>query len=302
MPDPLNDATAYGVRIVETSVSPGASYWKVIRVHHLTPEENQGRHHIFIDAVDEEGLRLYGAKALISWDGGSETIVIEKPANEPGANLPMWKWQICSAAMLDLPSERVENLRTDHPDEGSGNTLFHHSFEIVFQRTTAPAPAPTGNGSLRGRVPDGAGHTIILRQAEEEVATAVVDEAEQYHFTGLAAGEYSVLDATDGRQAGPVTVDGEHESLLDFGEAPAPRPFEHYVLFMGDPETVAPFLLELIADYLASKQLSFGFSLADATQAARVSVVGELNDDHRLRLKAGQMGALLAAVQNTSPG
>jgi hypothetical protein len=42
----------------------------------------------------------------------------------------------------------VENLHTGHPDEppGQGNTLFHHSFEVVFQRAVSsavqPPPAP----------------------------------------------------------------------------------------------------------------------------------------------------------------
>ncbi|NOZ72001.1 MAG: hypothetical protein GXP38_08810, partial [Chloroflexi bacterium] len=223
MSDPVNDATTYGVRVVAAEVAHGATYWKAVRVHHLTPEENQGRHHIFVDAIDEEGNRLFGVKALISWDGGSETLVIDKPISEPGANLPMWKWQVCAVEMLDMPSERVENLRTDHPDEAAGNTMFHHSFEIVFQRVLAAGPAEARDGSLGGRVPNGAGHTIALFLAGEQVATTVVSEEETYRFEHLLAGEYVCRDLDDGREAGPVTVDGKHESMMDFGEPPAPR-------------------------------------------------------------------------------
>jgi len=279
MPDPVNDATSYGVRIIAAEVAHGATYWKVIRVHHLTPEENQGRHHIFIDALDEEGLRLYGAKALIEWDGGSETLVIDKPASEPGTNLPMWKWQICTASMLDLPSDRVENLRTDHPDEAPGNTLFHHSFEIIFQRAVAAESTEPSNGSLSGTVPAGAGHTIVLLRDGEQVATTTVDNDEHYAFNHLLAGEYLCRDEDDGREAGPVSVDGEHETLLDFGEAPAPRPIEHYVLFATADEQLAAFRMSLIADYLAENTLSFGLSISDAGQAREVTVVGEATDD-----------------------
>ncbi|NOZ49845.1 MAG: hypothetical protein GXP37_07315 [Chloroflexi bacterium] len=278
MPDPINDATAYDVRIVAAEVTHGATYWKVIRVHHLTPEENQGRHHIFIDALDEEGLRLYGAKVLIEWDGGSETVVIDKPATEPGANLPMWKWQVCAAAMLDMPSDRVENLRTDHPDEGSGNTLFHHSFEIVFQRAVAAGVAEPSDGRLSGKVPDGAGHTIALFLDGEQIATTAVGDDEQYQFAHLVAGEYLCRDTDDGREVGPVSVDGEHETLLDFGEAPAPRPIARYMLFDAEQTLLAPFQLELVADYLAENVLTFGFSVADASQAREVMVVGEQTD------------------------
>lgn len=306
MSDPVNDATAYGVRVVAAEVAHGTTYWQAIRVHHLTPEENQGRHHIFVDAVDEEGKRLYGVKVLISWDGGSEPLVIDKPITEPGANLPMWKWQICSAEMLDMPSDRVENLRTDHPDEAAGNTMFHHSFEIVFQRTVAVGPAEPSDGSLWGQVPGGAGHTIALFLAEEQVTTTVVSGDEIYRFEHLVAGEYICRDLDDDREAGPVSVDGEHESLLDFGEPPAPRAVAHYVLFASQQAGAAALRVNLLADYLAREGLTFGFSVEDAMQAREVTVVGDLPEAAiqalqeagcRIHTLPGEPSALLVAVE-----
>ena len=123
-----------------------------MRVHHLTPEENQGRHHIFLDALDEAGNRQFGAQASVTWPGGQQTITVDKPLGEPGANFPLWKWQVASVEMLGLPSDRVENLHTGHPDEppGLNNTLFHHSFAVDFQRTvkTAAGPGPVGDKPL----------------------------------------------------------------------------------------------------------------------------------------------------------
>ncbi len=142
--DPINDAGAYGVLVVPADVPEGTTYWRVMRVHHLTPDENQGRHHIFLDALDEAGQRSFGAQARVSWSGGEQTITVDKPVGEPGANFPMWKWQVCALEMLGLPSDRVENLHTGHPDEppGLGNTLFHHSFEVVYQRAVNSAVQP----------------------------------------------------------------------------------------------------------------------------------------------------------------
>jgi hypothetical protein len=147
--EPINDAAAYGVTIVPADVPEGATYWRAVRVHHLTPEENQGRHHIFLDALDEAGSRVFGAQARVTWPGGEQILTVDKPLGEPGTNFPMWKWQICAVEMLGLPSDRVENLHTGHPDEppGQGNTLFHHSFEVVFQRAVSSAvqPPPPGD-------------------------------------------------------------------------------------------------------------------------------------------------------------
>ncbi len=86
--EPINDATAYGVAVVPADVPPGATYWQAVRVHHLTPTENHGNHHIFLDALDEGGNRINGARARITWPGGEQTITVDKPLNEPGANFP----------------------------------------------------------------------------------------------------------------------------------------------------------------------------------------------------------------------
>jgi len=150
--DAGNDAEAYGVRVAPADAPEGASYWQAVRVHHLTPEENQGRHHIFLDALDEAGSRVFGAQARVTWPEGEQTIAVEKPLGEPGANFPLWKWQVAALEMLGLPSDRVENLHTGHPDEppGMGNTLFHHSFAIDFQRAVkgGQTPAPVGDKAL----------------------------------------------------------------------------------------------------------------------------------------------------------
>ncbi|MEZ4638330.1 MAG: hypothetical protein R2856_25805 [Caldilineaceae bacterium] len=134
LPPVENNAGAYDVTIEEANVTPGADYWRVTRVYHLAPQENNGRHHIFLEGLSPEGVRIRTSQALITWDGGEQKVTLDKPESEPGANFPMWKWQVCSVKMLGLPSDSVHGLRTNHPDEpnpsggGAGNTLFHHSF------------------------------------------------------------------------------------------------------------------------------------------------------------------------------
>ncbi|RME81637.1 MAG: carboxypeptidase regulatory-like domain-containing protein [Caldilineae bacterium] len=305
MPEPINDAEAYGVRIVEADVAPGTTYWRVTRVHHLTPEENGGRHHIFLDALDEAGERVYRTRILITWDGGSELVVIDKPLNEPGANFPMWKWQICNAEVQGAPSDRVENLHTAHPDEAPGNTLFHHSFAITFQRTVAEVAGPA-DSVITGRVPAGAGHTLVLLRGAQQVATTQVAADEQYRFEGLPAGEYTVRDEMDGRQAGPVTLDGENSVQLDLPAPPATKALDHYYLLPPPDRPQALLYLSLLADHLARTQAAFGFALEEAREAARVSLVGKHPPDTRSQLEAAgcqvellptDPSALLAALQ-----
>ena len=275
MTDVINDAEAYGVEIIPAAVEPGQAYWKVIRVHHLTPEENNGRHHIFLDAIDERDERLYGTLFTILWDGGSDTVIIEKEPPEPGANFPMWKWQVCSVEGVGAPSDRVINLRTDHPDEAPGNTLFHHSFAITYLRTIAEEPSEPAYSVISGRVPAGGGHTLALLDDEDVIKTLVVGADEHYHFDDLSAGAYIVRDLSDLRVAGPVFLDGRDAVTLDFTPPPPEeRVGAQYFLF-GDvttPET--QLYLSLLSDYLAQNDVLFGHDIEDARQAVTVSLIG----------------------------
>ncbi len=206
---PENDAAAYGVTVEEAHPAAGTLYWQVRRVHHLTPEENRGRHHIFIEAWKPDGTRAFGSRARVTWEGGEQVVPVDKPLTEPGANFPMWKWQVCSVEMLDLPSDKVHNLRTDHPDEPnpdgttSGNTLFHHSFLVEFQQAVAPAQV----GQIQGRVENGLpGLPVRLwptPKGESPVAETRLAPDGTFGFAEVAPGDYLV--AVDDVQE-PVTV------------------------------------------------------------------------------------------------
>ncbi len=62
-PETLNDATAYGVAVIPADLPAGTLYWRTVLVHHLTPDENHANHHIFVDALDEQGARIMGLVA-----------------------------------------------------------------------------------------------------------------------------------------------------------------------------------------------------------------------------------------------
>lgn len=305
MTEPINDAVAYGVSIVPAQAAPGATYWKVIRVHHLRPQENNDRHHIFMDAVDAAGNRLFGTRLLVSWDGGGHEVVIEKPVGEPGANEPLWKWQIASVQAQGLPSDRVEGLRTNHDDEPPGNTFFHHSFEVVFQRTEAAAP---NQSIISGRVPGGAGHTLALRVAGATavMATKMVDADETYAFTQLPAGRYTITDAHSDHSVGPVEVDGVGSITVNFPPSPTDKALARYVLFGPPDQPVTQLYLGLLADHVAMLGLAFGFAISEAVQSARVTLVGQHPDATRASLEAAGVqveqlptdaSALLAALR-----
>ncbi|NLE75279.1 MAG: carboxypeptidase regulatory-like domain-containing protein, partial [Chloroflexi bacterium] len=139
---PQNDAAGYGVRVEPCAVPPGHPFWKVESVHHLTPAENRGCHHLFVDCLDEADERVSGSQVRVSWHPWHELLLLGQKAPPSGVNFPLWKEIEYSVAMEGLPSEQVVGLHTGHPDEPTpaeplGNTLYHHSFAIRFRRAAA---------------------------------------------------------------------------------------------------------------------------------------------------------------------
>lgn len=281
--DVINDATAYGVAIAAVDVPVGTAYWRAVRVHHLTPEENHGNHHIYVDALDEDGRRVYGAQARITWEGGEQVITIDKPPNEPGTNFPMWKWQVCAVEMLGLPSDRVTNLHTGHPDEppGAGNTLFHHSFHVDFRRSVKTSPAPPQNSVIAGVVSNAAGLTLLLTRDGAAVASTVLDSAGAFEFANLAAGTYQLVVEGVGVQSELLTVDGLNTVTVTLSvpaTQPPPKPIERYLLFGAPASPRTAVYMALAREYLATRRPTLGFNPAEARLAQRVVVVGEYAD------------------------
>lgn len=221
----VNDATGYGVQIQPANVAPGTLYWQAVRVHHRTPEENGGNHHIYLDVFDPAlggepyGGRVNGARLRVTWDGGEQIVTVDKPANEPGTNFPMWKWQVCAVECQglpgqELPSDRVSGMHTGHPDEAAGNTLFHHSFSVTYVKTQA-AEQIYADSVIYGLIHNGSGRTALLLKAGQEVARRSLGVDETFRFAELGAGEYLIaVEGTDFRST-PTRVNGRDQVQLD---------------------------------------------------------------------------------------
>lgn len=152
----INDAAAYGVTIQPAGAEPGQPYYKVLGVKHLTPAENGGNHHAYVEVLDESGQRLFGCQLLVVNNNIRSFITIDKPIDEPGGNAPMsWGDTLDIRAIgfvnAELPGDIVRGLHTRHPDESDlRNSLGHHSFYLVAQRVIAggvePEPEPANLG------------------------------------------------------------------------------------------------------------------------------------------------------------
>lgn len=113
----------------------------------LTPAENGGNHHIYVDALDEAGKQIYGSQAKVTWAGGEQTLTVDKPADQAGTNYPVYKWQKCAVEIAGAPSNRVHGLSSSHPDEPNPDTAraairsFTTLFWLNFSEPLPPPPS-----------------------------------------------------------------------------------------------------------------------------------------------------------------
>lgn len=205
--NPINDAAEnYSVRIVEADIAEGETYWRVIGVHHLLPRENFGNHHVYLEALDEDGNRLKTPTIWAGWtwegrrpDERADPVPLDKPDFEAAGNITMHFGQKVTVWIkgpgrdAQDKSDRVENLHTAHADEPLPdgtllNSVGHHSFYVVFQRTRKGKAI--ADGLIKGRVERGQGFTVRLLQNGAVVAEQVLDSNLSFKFEHLPFGVY----------------------------------------------------------------------------------------------------------------
>ncbi len=110
----------------------------------MGPCENEGGHHILVNVVDAQGNGLPGIKLEVAWAGGSAEIETgHKPEKGPGfVDFPMYHGTY-SVRVLGARSQVAEGITVDIaeaeacPATGNqvANSLYHYSYEVIFQRT-----------------------------------------------------------------------------------------------------------------------------------------------------------------------
>ncbi len=128
--------------IIEKPQNP---IWRVLGIHHLSPEENRGNHNIYIEILCKQDERE-GFRAIHwTWIGrqlsqpAPDIFAGQKPHNEL-VDLPLNLGMIVS--VWTNGSEIVKGLSSNYPDEMKGNTIGHHSFFICFQEIDFDPPEP----------------------------------------------------------------------------------------------------------------------------------------------------------------
>jgi len=177
----MNEAQKYGVSIIPYQYT--GAYWKVDVVRKLTSDQNGGRHNVFVDVYDENGLACRNKSEIrVCWgwegqrpDEESPSKALDKPYGEPMAILDLFGaakvWvEICSPG---YGSERVVGLTAALPDEGGGATWGHHSYYILFRRTMGDIVAEPD--TISGTVTLDVVERIVAQRMQEAISVISAD-------------------------------------------------------------------------------------------------------------------------------
>jgi CRP-like cAMP-binding protein len=125
-----------GVVVEDAPVQPGQQYWRVAEVRWADEQEAGGKHHIYVEVLDENGNRVVGQPVTVFWSDGNFTAGIEdKAPPDYGYNYQMY-------AAGNAYNVRVEGLPSDIlRGAGMGDVErpkygIHTAFYIVYQRAT----------------------------------------------------------------------------------------------------------------------------------------------------------------------
>jgi CRP-like cAMP-binding protein len=128
---------ALNVTVVEAAgLQPGQSYWRLVRARWEDKKEAAGDHTVYIDVLDENGVRLIGQPIQFEWQSGSLTVYTEnKVGSDWTANFPMYNaLGSYNGFVPGLPSDKIIGLGLG-TIEAPGTTI-HTNFKLTFQRAT----------------------------------------------------------------------------------------------------------------------------------------------------------------------
>jgi hypothetical protein len=125
-----------GVSVDDAVAEPGQPYWRLIEVRFADEQESAGKHHIYVDVLDENGNRAAGQSVSVVWGDGSYSAPLEdKPPPEYGFNYQMYAAGYAYSVKVDgLPSDLLKGAGMG--DVENRFRGIHTSYYLVFKKAT----------------------------------------------------------------------------------------------------------------------------------------------------------------------
>ncbi|TEU10344.1 MAG: hypothetical protein E3J21_26570 [Anaerolineales bacterium] len=208
--DPRLDAM--GVQLVRTQPAADETCYRLVKAKWFDEAESGGRHHIYVDVLDEGGKRIIGQRVMVAYDGQTVVLVTEdKPYPELSCNMAMY-------AVLGTYRCQVEGVSDVVTELGMGSAelpgyKLHTCFELTFQREKAgPPPPPDGKFDF---------HYVLLGQTVESIVPWAWMEAlrsylERFRVTLGFSHDHSMM--ADNTKSRHVTIIGSPDASVAVSE------------------------------------------------------------------------------------
>ena len=127
---------AMNVQLVRAQPAAGQTCYRLVKAKWLNEAEAGGRHHIYVDVLDENDQRIIGQRVIVAYSDQTVFMVTEdKPYPELSSNMPMYAVLGTYRCQVEGVSDVVTGLGMGSA-EAPGHAL-HTSFELTFQREKA---------------------------------------------------------------------------------------------------------------------------------------------------------------------
>jgi CRP-like cAMP-binding protein len=125
-----------GVRVEDSGAAPGQQYWRLIDARWADEKESGGKHHIYVEVLDENGNRIVGNPVTVWWGDGSYTSGVEdKAPPDYGFNYQMYAaGNAYNIKVEGLPSEIVYGAGMGDIERRDWG--IHTSIYLVYQKAT----------------------------------------------------------------------------------------------------------------------------------------------------------------------
>jgi hypothetical protein len=213
---------AMNVQLVRAQPTAGETCYRLVKAKWLNEAESGGRHHIYVDVLDENDHRIIGQRVIVAY--GDQTVFFvteDKPYPELSANMPMY-------AVLGTYRCQVEGVSDVVTGLGMGSAelpgyKLHTCFELTFQREQAVAEEEEEEQER----PLFDFHYVLLGQTAESILPWAWIEAlrsylERFRVTlGFSHDHAMMADNTQSRHVtiigspdAPVAVSEEAEEII----------------------------------------------------------------------------------------
>ncbi len=127
-----------GITLNDAPVASGQQYWRLIDAHWTNEAESGGKHHIYVEVLDENGARIVGQPVTVSWSEGATSGVTEdKAAPDYAFNFQMYAAGYAYRVQVDgLPSDQLSGAGLGSIEQRTYG--IHTSYYLTYQKTTKP--------------------------------------------------------------------------------------------------------------------------------------------------------------------